>query len=235
MLQILNTGLALAEENMRMDEELLNHLQPEGDPILHLYRWNGPSATYGYFINPSHYFHPNQNQVRLAQRPTGGGILFHTHDYAFSLLVPSKNSLFSINTIDNYKFVNQVVLDSVKEIFALPDELYLTPSDFSSELKDAHRFCMAKPTQYDVIHQDLKIAGAAQRRKAQGFLHQGTISLAIPDPELIASTLLNTELFSLMQRYTFAPLGAFVKQDILDDARDALEKKLIQNMRTQFS
>ena len=44
---------------------------------------------------------------------------------------------------------------------------------------------MAKPTQYDIVYKGKKIAGAAQRKKTQGYLHQGTISLAAPQIDLL--------------------------------------------------
>ena len=59
-------------------------------PLLHLYQWDGPSATYGYFIDPSKYLDLNklrQHHVALARRPTGGGIVFHIWDLAFSFLI----------------------------------------------------------------------------------------------------------------------------------------------------
>jgi lipoate-protein ligase A len=46
---------------------------------------------------------------------------------------------------------------------------------------------MARPTKYDVMLQGRKIAGAAQRKTKAGFLHQGTIALLCPDPELLGA------------------------------------------------
>src|SRR3989338_6210616 len=122
MLRILNTGIAPAEEIMRFDEKLLQALDRTGEPILHLYRWDGPSATFGYFTPPEKHLDLNEaarRRLSLARRPTGGGIVFHIWDLAFSFLMPSDHPFFSLNALVNYQFVNQVVLEVVKEFFSL--------------------------------------------------------------------------------------------------------------------
>ena len=50
MWRVIDTGSASAEANMRTDKELLETL--EDAAILHLYDWDRPSATYGYFVDP---------------------------------------------------------------------------------------------------------------------------------------------------------------------------------------
>src|SRR3989344_5352362 len=116
MLRILNTGIASAEENMAQDERLLQDLDPNGEPLLHFYRWAGPSLTYGYFVSPDQQINvaeANKYRLALARRPTGGGIVFHIWDLAFSFLMPSDHPAFSLNTLENYRFVNRIVLDAM--------------------------------------------------------------------------------------------------------------------------
>ncbi len=50
-------------------------------------------------------------------------------------------------------------------------------------------FCMEKPTKYDVVSGGKKIVGAAQRKTKDGFLHQGTISLVLPEKEILTTLL----------------------------------------------
>ena len=124
--------------------------------------------------------------------------MFHIWDLAFSFLMPSKHPAFSSNTLENYRFVNEVVLDIVKEKFSLTDSVELIAANAPSQTLECTHFCMARPTQYDVIYQGMKIAGAAQRRKKEGYLHQGTISLAAPDQELLHTSLLQL-IFDVVQ------------------------------------
>jgi len=208
MLEVLDTGISTAKENMRFDEKLLENLLPKGIPLLHLYSWARPAATYGYFIRPEKYLDLKKTDLHhldIARRPTGGGIVFHIWDLAFSFLMPAGHPRFSLNTLENYQFVNGVVLEAVQSHFSLVPELIVR--DAPSLSPDCKNFCMAKPTQYDVVYKGLKIAGAAQRKTKQGYLHQGTISLAFPKIELLADVLLSKkEVLEAMTSYTFAPI-----------------------------
>ncbi len=230
MLQILDTGTASAEANMSLDAKLLSELDPKGNPILHFYRWAGPSATYGHFIKPSDYFDLEKTQwhnLALAKRPTGGGIIFHIWDFAFSFLMPAENPHFSVGTLDNYRFVNETVLEVMRGFFSLKGPVELHSSEPTEDL----HFCMAKPTQYDVIHQGLKVAGAAQRRTKKGYLHQGSISLAFPQLDLLTDVLLSKQaIVAAMTEYSFAPLGRHWDAEQLQATRQAIQEKLA----TQF-
>jgi lipoate-protein ligase A len=226
MLEILDTGVAAAQANMDRDKQLLDSLNECGNPILHLYEWEGLAATYGYFIDPGKYLNLekiNLRNISLGRRPTGGGIVFHISDFAFSLLIPSGHPAFSTNTLDNYRFVNGIVLEVVSSLFDVP-ESWLTPENFGSTCPDSNHFCMAKPTQYDVLYKGMKVAGAAQRKKAQGYLHQGTISLGAPQVALLQELLLSSSVLSAMTGYTFSP------QIELEVARKAVRDRLVQKL-----
>lgn len=228
-LQIVNTEASSAEANMALDGKLLDELDPSGSPILHLYRWEAPSATYGYFIDPEKHFDLKQAAKRglaLARRPTGGGIIFHIWDLAFSFLMPSGHPAFSQNTLENYRFVNQAVIHAVQECFALQGELI--PQDAIAASPGCGNFCMAKPTQYDVVYEGMKIAGAAQRKRKQGYLHQGSISLAFPDLGFLREVLLSEEeVLQAMETYSFAPLGSECGFQKLEEARREVERCLV--------
>lgn len=230
MLEILDTGISSAEENMRFDEKLLENLIPDEDPILHLYGWARPSATYGYFIRPENHLDlikAGYHHLDLARRPTGGGIVFHIWDLAFSFLMPAGHPHFSIGTLDNYQFVNGAVLETVREYFSLAPEIIV--QDVQTSNPDCRNFCMAKPTQYDVVYKGMKVAGAAQRKRRQGYLHQGTISLFAPKIELLTDVLLSKKgIVQAMNAFTFAPVKEIHE---LKKTRADLQKLLADKLR----
>lgn len=221
----LDTGKKTAEKNMKMDEEFLESL--ENDPILHFYDWSSPSITHGYFIDSSKFLYMDalkKEGIEIARRPTGGGIVFHLWDLAFSFLLPSSHPNFSIHALVNYQFVHKIVLKALKCFFNTYD-ISLTPVDFSVQSTNLRNFCMARPTKYDLIIDGKKIAGAAQRKKRQGYLHQGTISLAYPDIELLRRVLKDPEVVDSMIHYTHAPLQNFQNLS-LRDARQEVKRLL---------
>ena len=162
-------------------------------PTLHLYKWEGPSATYGHFIDPSSLLCMRAAAafpLDMAKRPTGGGLIFHLTDWAFSVLVPATHPTYSINTLENYAFVNNIVMEVVQHFTGHNAALSLLPAEDKAADGDMRHFCMAKPTRYDVMLGGRKVGGGAQRRTRFGFLHQGTISLALPEETVLEKLLL---------------------------------------------
>ena len=100
MWKILDTGVSTAAENMKIDGELLAGLEAQQGPILRLYDWEGKCATYGYLTKPEEFMDLAKTAaegLNLARRPTGGGIVVHAWDLAFSVLVPATSKYFSTN------------------------------------------------------------------------------------------------------------------------------------------
>lgn len=234
MISIIDTGKDLAQVNMDFDAKLLEELSPNGDPILHLYEWEGLSASYGHFVDPYTYLSKEGVQevsLNLAKRPTGGGIVLHTSDYAFSCLLPSEHPKFSINTLENYELVNKIVIDALSEVFGDKLSCQLLPFDPKPKTPSCQFFCMAKATKYDVMIGDKKIGGAAQRRKKQGFLHQGTISLAAMPKKFLETILIpESGVYSAMVDNTYTLLGSdWIGQDL-----EELRKKLKEQLKLSF-
>ncbi len=200
--KVIDTGIDSAEMNMRIDREMLDQLNDQ--PVIHFYEWEHPSITHGYFIKPEKFLNLErlkQRGIDIARRPTGGGIVFHLWDLAFSVLVPAKSSLFSTATLENYALVNKCVQNAVVSLIG--EDLEMIKDDAPKMTEQCGSFCMARPTRYDVVLNGRKIAGAAQRKMKQGFLHQGTISLFQPDLELIEDVLLpDTGVLEAMSHYT---------------------------------
>jgi len=188
MKYILNEPPMSARQNMEGDSELLETIGEE--PILRFYNWRGPAATYGHFITPEQHFYLEEavsHNLDLARRPTGGGVIFHIGDLAFSVIVPKGHPAFTSNTLDSYSLINRAVASAICRY----TEGRIAPELFSQNNKEskAGRFCMARPTIYDLMASGKKIGGAAQRRTKKGFLHQGAILLAPPPEELVGSVL----------------------------------------------
>jgi len=237
MWKILDTGMASAAQNMEMDAALLDKIELGADPLLHVYRWERPSATYGYFIDPKSHLDlvaAEQDGLDLARRPTGGGIVFHLWDLAFSVIVPASAPFFSENTLSNYAFINRAVANAVETYLGQEKNTALIPEDAAALDSACDRFCMARPTKYDVVLHGKKIAGAAQRQKKQGFLHQGTISLKPPSiPQLESWLKSGSRVLEAMQSYTFALLPADADEVSLEEARSSVQDLLYQSLTLQ--
>jgi lipoate-protein ligase A len=233
--QIIDSGRMNPQSIMDKDHSLLNQLSSIKQPLLHLYEWQETCLTYGYFTNPSQHLHLSalhKHRVSLARRPTGGGIIFHLTDFAFSILVPASSPYFSLNTLENYAFINRLVAQSIGHLsnqMVQPQLFVQTTIDFES----ASHFCMAKPTKYDLIVNGKKLGGASQRRTKQGFLHQGSLSITLPSINILQDVLKDPLVISAMQKHSY-PLISTVHPQDLADTRQLIKQQLIATLR-EFS
>lgn len=235
--KVIETCPSPPQEIMQKDRDLLHAMAGETSPILHLYDWNPASITYGYFLDPKKFFSQeglDAHGVAIARRPTGGGIIFHLWDLAFSALVPASHPKFSQNTLENYAYINEAVLQAVQAFLQMKTGLGLTPVDGDLLTPHSQYFCMAKPTKYDVMFAGRKVAGAAQRKTKEGLLHQGSISLLMPDPKIVEAVLLSgPEVLPSMNIFTYPLLQqaagcaelAWARSKLKDLLKEYLTKK----------
>lgn len=228
---IIDTGVRSAQENMAIDKLLLDELNPKQLPILHLYQWEKDSITYGYFAQPEQLLDIKGIQKRkidLAKRITGGGATMHFCDYAFSFLMPAAHCDYSENTLDNYQFVNSFVMKAAAGLVEQKEELVYLQEESKGPIVRHLNYCMAKPTKYDVIYKGKKIGGAAQRKTSKGYLHHGTISIALPDPQFLRSILQSEEACQAILKNSFGFIENHLDQKKLNKYRAIIQEKLIE-------
>ena len=230
MWKLLEQKQSCAKENMERDEKHLLSIKPDDDPILHFYEWQSPAATYGFFMKPEQLFR-HTDALDLARRPTGGGVLFHLWDLAFSVIVPANHHGYSADIMKNYKFINDAVLRAVKETLDPSVSVSLLPEDPVALDSLSKYFCFAKPTIYDVMIDGKKIAGSAQRRKRNAFLHQGSISIAMPSFDFIQKILPEQAVVTeAMKLNTYFILNE-PSQSQFVDAQEELKKRLFRALQ----
>lgn len=227
----------VAENIMQKDAELLKGLSATDSPILHLYTWKNPSITYGHFVEIEtmlNLAYLKEIGVDVAKRPTGGGVIFHLFDYAFSFLLPSGSSFFSINPLENYALVNGVVFTALKPFLMEKKISFLETNPLDPTV--AKNFCMAKPTIYDLVVEEKKIVGAAQRKKNQGVLHQGSISIQALDQPFLQKALVNPEIVlpkMIENSFSFLDYSKDKKKPELFIKR--IQDSLIESFQKKFS
>lgn len=190
-LKLVETPSMSAKDNMQYDKNLLDIADTLDSPLLRFYKWNKKSATYGYFICPETFLDMQaiyRYELDIAKRPTGGGIIFHTNDLAFSLIIPQSHFAYSRNTYKNYQTINSIILSVISHYLGKT----VSPTFFQNQKQNQNNtppFCMANSTIYDVVIDEKKVGGAAQRLTHKGLLHQGSICLTPADPTFLKDIL----------------------------------------------
>ena len=164
---LLRTGIGLASWNMALDEALLEQASAIGGPILRLYGWVEPAATFGY--SQRYRDVAEWTPLRpLIRRPTGGGLVPHDADWTYSLVFPPEHPWYSLRAEESYRRVHDWITASFR---ALQVQAEL------SECCDKPLVgrCFVGAEKFDVLAGGKKIAGAAQKRNKLGLLVQGSI------------------------------------------------------------
>jgi lipoate-protein ligase A len=233
MWNVINSGAMGAQELMDKDKYLLHHAKV---PTLHFYRFKNPSLTYGLLMKLEEHVDVEMLKrlhIEAGLRPTGGGALFHLWDLAFSVIIPLSYIPDLKTPLEKYFFINEQVAHALEPFLKQNNVSFLekTPDEDLGE-----RFCMAKPTQYDVMLDGKKMIGAAQRVTRDCMLHQGTISLCAPDLELLEKVLIDKRLVQKMGEQSFH-LADFSYQDKkkLDALQTKLEASLLDTFNKNFT
>ena len=226
-LVVLRPSPASALDNMTKDYHLLTDMDKDDPVTLHLYHWSQPSITYGHFSRIEEQVDLHQIKKHywsIAKRPTGGGILVHSWDLTFSLLIPQQSPLYRSETIESYAYINTIVSKALLTAFpSLQEDLhaYIPNSKESSPT-----FCMSSPTIYDLLYKKYKILGAAQRRKQQGILHQCSINLFLPPYDIINTFFKDPQIPHLIENGSI-DLSSITKTTII---KKSLENILIEQI-----
>lgn len=178
------------DQQMAVDDVLLE--SGFSVPLLRHYRWQGRWASFG----RSQSLAASQREAEglsLVRRPTGGGIVFHTADWTFSLIVPATEPSASLRPREFYQRLHGTISEILK----------LNSPNVEARLasgKDCrpHAACFSGPSAFDILAADgKKLCGGAQRRSRAGVLHQASIQgIELPGDflSLLANALAETPL-----------------------------------------
>ena len=168
-----------ASWQMAVDEAILQ--MGSALPILRLYRWAAPVITFGYFQEVAGV--QSTSGAPLQRRWTGGGVVEHGEDFAYSLILPARDRLARGKAQESYRVIHRCLAQSLVQCGL--------PAVLSEDASGSGNACFQHPVAGDVLCNGKKIAGAAQRRGRFGVLHQGSVQAACPGLATIFPSLLS--------------------------------------------
>jgi lipoate-protein ligase A len=179
--KIVSTPPMSGAANMAYDLEMLRKVQYGGHPpILRFFRWSWPTVSYGKHQRLEHIGSHVPPGWDTAQRPTGGGLVFHEHDLCLSLCWRAGQPPLPARLKDHYAWIHNVLLDALQPG---AETRLATCRDCAVSAPFAVRDCFSEPVAFDVLQNDRKIAGGALCRQKDAFLYQGSLQ-NIADPDL---------------------------------------------------
>jgi len=150
--------------NMAIDEALLENAT---EPSIRFYKWDHPALSFGYFGKFADVA-DHSTERDLVRRWTGGGIVFHSDDLTYSIVIPASEAAFSESSMSVYEKIH----DALRAALVRSGRDVELAANGAQKISDS---CFANPVRGDVLSNGRKIAGAAQRRTRHGLLQQGSI------------------------------------------------------------
>lgn len=177
---------------MAANEWLLLH---SSAPVLRLYRWARPEITFGYPQRWSE-IEPLAAGRPATRRWTGGGLVEHGEDLTISLAIPSTEPIARLRPTESYRLIHTAVRDA---LLATHPTVRLASAD------DARPgpACFTAPACLDLLLDDQKILGGAQRRSRYGLLYQGSLQNVSAPPDFAEA--LATQLADTRQEFIDSP------------------------------
>lgn len=183
--------------NMALDEALLDSAtaEPNANATLRIYQWAEPTLSLGYFQQCSEREdHEASRDCDLIRRPSGGGAILHHHELTYSLVLPKAIAQGKAAS-GWYDKVHKALIDAIYELTGASACLCENPPKLSAS--EEPFLCFERRASGDVLLDEHKIAGSAQRRRRDAILQHGSVLLkcSAHAPELPGiSDLANAEL-----------------------------------------
>lgn len=169
-----------AAYNMAQDAMIFSRYLQDGIPVLRLYSWQAPAITYGISQQPENEIDIKQcasDGVQIAQRITGGGVLFHQDEITYSLACRKADIGEDKGVFVDYRKICAFLIHFY-EALGLKPSYALEAKDFKDR-SSPHGLCSASREKYDIVINAKKIGGNAQKRKRDAIFQHGSIPLSI--------------------------------------------------------
>jgi len=169
--------------NMARDEALLERVgSGDAPPTLRLYQWSTPTISLGYFQHYADYeqLPPPAGELPVVRRQTGGGAILHDLELTYSLTLPTGDPRLEGGANRLYERAHAAITACLLTL-----NIRTAPCGTSDDSGAARGpfFCFERRHCYDLLADNDKIAGSAQRRTKRAVLQHGSIILANRFPQ----------------------------------------------------
>lgn len=246
--RFINSGLNNAFINMAVDEALM---LLSNRPVVRFYGWKPSAISLGYSqnIEKINIEKCEKLGIDIVRRITGGKAVFHDKELTYSFICSENDNLLPKSIRDSYYVISKGILMALEKL-----GIKANIKKENIEKKETE-VCLNNISWYEIIVNNKKIAGAAQKRKNGKILQHGPVLIDI-DFEKMCSlfktenmkklihesknriTTLNKE---LNKNITFETLAEALKSgfeknfnvDLIEDNLTEREKELAQKLMNE--
>ncbi|PKL52268.1 MAG: hypothetical protein CVV37_02130 [Nitrospira bacterium HGW-Nitrospira-1] len=173
--RLIDSGPCDAFYNMALDEAIAIEVRKGGAAAtLRLYSWDSPSLTLGCFQKASdiNIEYCQSQDIPVVRRPTGGRAVLHSDELTYSFSARTDRKPFSYGLLDSYKRISTAFLIAFKKINVMAE-----PKKEMEKGRTLMRspLCFQSSSFGEILLDNKKLMGSAQKRWSNGLLQQGSI------------------------------------------------------------
>lgn len=176
--RFLNTGSQNGFHNMAIDEVLATQSVPQDKrSVFRLYQWAPYAISLGYNQNPGDMDLDKckRDNIDVVRRPTGGRAVLHAEEITYSVTVPKDSDFFSPDILTTYNRISEGILCGLNLFGVKADLVERLPGDETSSSYKNKIPCFSGAAKYEIVYQNKKLVGSAQRRYEHTILQHGSI------------------------------------------------------------
>ena len=166
--RFIDTGFRNAFENMAIDEAILHYCKI---PALRVYGWKPAAISIGYnqdIENEINADYCKKNNIEIVRRITGGKAVFHDKEITYSFILPENNNLIPFEVNESYRIIANALVIALKKI-GIDADIKKAPDKIKTPI------CFNSSNWYELLVNNKKISGSAQRRFDGKVLQHGPI------------------------------------------------------------
>lgn len=176
--RFLDTAKGSAFFNMALDEAIVEAVaRGQSLPTFRLYEWEPAGITIGYSQKAGDVLDYNrcmQDGIAVTRRLTGGRVVFHDREVAYSVVGPIHDPLFGGNLQATYRAIGTVLLEALRACGVEVDWSRGNPAAREGEVPSSTP-CFLSTSRFEITCRGRKMVGSAQRRFREVFLQHGSI------------------------------------------------------------
>ena len=182
--RLIDSGPCDAFYNMALDEALATEVRKgAAPPTLRLYGWDRPSLTLGCFQETAdiNIEYCRSHNIPIVRRPTGGRAILHGDELTYSFSAKTDSGPFSHGLLDSYRRISTAFSMALKKIGVSAESKKKREKD---RVLGRSPLCFQSSSYGELLLENKKLVGSAQKRWSDGLLQQGSIPYLSHDEEL---------------------------------------------------
>ncbi len=182
--RLIDSGPGDAFYNMSVDEAIAAEVRKgAAAPTLRLYGWDRPSLTLGCFqkISDINIDYCRAHDIPVVRRPTGGRAILHGDELTYSFSAKTDREPFSHGLLDSYRRISAAFSIAFKKIGVIAES---KKEREKGRVLGRSPLCFHSSSFGELLVENKKLVGSAQKRWNDGLLQQGSIPYSHHDAPL---------------------------------------------------